>query len=91
MSDAEDAQGVAGPVHAALRQIGVTGSTANAVWVSDSPAVLSRYPEVRGWGLDTGWVPAEATERWRRAEGVLEDLDELLDVLSLRARRVEME
>lgn len=91
MSDAEDAQGVAGPVHAALRQIGVTGSTANAVWVSDSPAVLSRYPEVRGWGLDTGWVPAEATERWRRAEGVLEDLDDLLDVLSLRGRRVEME
>ena len=91
MTDAEDAQGTAGPLHAALRQLGVIGSTSQAVWVSDSPSVLARYPEVRAWGVDTGWVPAEATERWHRAEGVLEDLDDLLDVLSLRARRVEMD
>ena len=91
MTDAEDAQGAVGPVHAALRQLGVARMTAQAVWVSDSPTVLARYPEVRAWGVDSGWVPADATERWGFTEGVLEDLDDLLDVLSLRARRVEMD
>ncbi len=91
MTDAEDAQGAVGPVHAALRQLGVAQATAQAVWVSDSPTVLARYPEVRAWGVDSGWVPADATERWGFTEGVLEDLDDLLDVLSLRARRVEMD
>jgi hypothetical protein len=59
--------------------------------VADSPALLAQYPEVRAIGLDTGWANPLGFTRLAQVVAVVEDVDEVLDVLSLRRRRVEME
>lgn len=62
------------------------------VWlVADSPRFLACHPGASSIGLDTGWVDALGFSRLSHAVAVVEDVDEVLDVLSLRRRRVEME
>lgn len=89
ISDAVDGPLGAGPLYAACQTLEVDPA---AAWlVADSPALLAQYPEVRAIGLDTGWANPLGFTRLAQVVAVVEDVDEVLDVLSLRRRRVEME
>lgn len=89
VTDAADGPRETGLLHAVCRELEVDAA---AVWVvSDSPAWLARNPHVHAVGLDTGWADPLGFSRLEQVVAVVEDVDDVLDVLSLRRRRVEME
>lgn len=89
VTDAADGPRGGGPLNGVCEALEVD---LGEVWlVADSPRLLARHPGIWSIGLNTGWVDALGFSRLQQVVAVVEDVDEVLDVLSLRRRRIEME